>query len=243
MTGAHATARSVEKNTSMGAVSVSRPDCRVQQWYVRELISVLVSENLLDEAWAAAMADPGQVPESQWFQLIEVREQDHPADVIRPYQDLIEIGLERASDKYRYPKAVKTIRRLRDSYHRTGGGQVGKSRILTPIESAMRFRSPGSLVTTGAWWRTAVTMTIASTTSAVPEAAQATPAARPVAWSSGRMSQAVSTREIWCWGPSRQAWARTTTGTSGRMRALVNSSCRARKSGLCRSAARSAPVS
>ena len=63
-------------------------------------------------------------------------------------------------------------------------------------------------------------------------------AARPVAWSSGRMSQALSTREIWCWGPPRQAWARTTTtGTSGRMRALVNSSCRARKSGLCRSAA------
>ncbi len=66
------------------------------------------------------MANPGQVPESQWFQLIEVREQDHPADVIRPYQDLIEIGLERASDKYRYPKAIKTIRRLRDSYHRAG---------------------------------------------------------------------------------------------------------------------------
>ena len=122
-------------------------------------------------------------------------------------------------------------------------GQVGKSRILTPIESAMRVRSPGSLVTTGAWWRTAVTMTIASTTSAVPEAAQATPAARPVRWSSGRMSQALSTREIWCWGPPRQAWARTTTGTSGRIRALVSSSCRARKSGLCRSAASSAPVS
>ena len=30
MTGAHATARSVKKNTSMGAVSVSRPDCRVR---------------------------------------------------------------------------------------------------------------------------------------------------------------------------------------------------------------------
>ncbi len=42
------------------------------------------------------MASPGQVPESQWFQLIEVREKDHPADVIRPYQDLIEIGLESA---------------------------------------------------------------------------------------------------------------------------------------------------
>jgi len=48
------------------------------------------------------------------------REQDHPADVIRPYQDLIEITLEKASDKYRYPKAIKTIRRLRDSCHRAG---------------------------------------------------------------------------------------------------------------------------
>jgi hypothetical protein len=81
---------------------------------------VLRAENLLDEAWAAAMADPGQVPESQWFQLIEVREMSHPADVIRPYQDLIEITLERASDKYRYAKAIKTIRRLGDSYHRVG---------------------------------------------------------------------------------------------------------------------------
>ena len=102
------------------ALDLLRDRAQAEPWYVRELISVLVSENLLDEAWAAAMANPGQVPESQWFQLIEVREQDHPADVIRPYQDLIEITLERTSDKYRYPKAVKTIRRLRDSYHRAG---------------------------------------------------------------------------------------------------------------------------
>ena len=102
------------------ALNLLRDRAHAEQWYVRELISVLVSENLLDEAWAAAMANPGQVPESQWFQLIEVREKNHPADVIRPYQDLIEIGLERASDKYRYPKAVKTIRRLRDSYQRAG---------------------------------------------------------------------------------------------------------------------------
>ena len=40
--------------------------------------------------------------------------------MIRPYQDLIEITLDRASDEYRYPKAVKTIRRLRDSYDRAG---------------------------------------------------------------------------------------------------------------------------
>jgi hypothetical protein len=103
---------------SVWALSLLRDRSHAEQWYVREPISVLVSENLLDEAWAAAMANPGQVPESQWFRLIEVREKNHPADVIRPYQDLIEIGLERASDKYRYPKAIKTIRALRDSYQR-----------------------------------------------------------------------------------------------------------------------------
>jgi tetratricopeptide (TPR) repeat protein len=102
------------------ALDLLRDRAQTEQWYVRELISVLVTENLLDEAWATAMANPGQVPESLWFQLIEVREMTHPADVIRPYRDLIEIGLERASDKYRYPKAIKTIRRLRDSYHRAG---------------------------------------------------------------------------------------------------------------------------
>jgi tetratricopeptide (TPR) repeat protein len=98
------------------ALDLLRDRAQTEQWYVRELISVLVTENLLDEA----MANPGQVPESLWFQLIEVREMTHQADVIRPYRDLIEIGLERASDKYRYPKAIKTIRRLRDSYHRAG---------------------------------------------------------------------------------------------------------------------------
>ena len=102
------------------ALNLLRDRAQADQRYVRELISVLVREDLLDEAWATAMANPGQVPGSQWFQLIEVREKNHPADVIRPYQDLIEIGLERASDKYRYPKAVKSIKRLRDYYHRTG---------------------------------------------------------------------------------------------------------------------------
>ena len=62
------------------ALNLLRDRAHAEQWYVRELVSVLVSENLLDEAWAAAMANPGQVPESQWFQLTEVREKDHPAE-------------------------------------------------------------------------------------------------------------------------------------------------------------------
>jgi hypothetical protein len=102
------------------ALNLLRNRARADRRYVTELISVLVSEDLLDEGWAAAMSNPNEIPESQWFQLIELREKAHPADVIRPYQDLIELSLERAGDKHRYPRAIKTIRRLHDAYHRTG---------------------------------------------------------------------------------------------------------------------------
>jgi hypothetical protein len=100
------------------ALNLLRDRARTDQRYVTELISVLLHEDLLDEAWATAMANPNQLPESQWFKLIDLWEKDHPADVIRPYGDLIEIGLERASDKYRYPKAIKAIKRLQDIYRR-----------------------------------------------------------------------------------------------------------------------------
>lgn len=40
--------------------------------------------------------------------------------MIRPLQDLIELGLERTSDKYRYPKAIKSLKRLRENYVRAG---------------------------------------------------------------------------------------------------------------------------
>jgi hypothetical protein len=122
------------------ALNLLRDRAQADQRYVRELISVLVREDLLDEAWAAAIANPGQVPESQWFQLIEAREKDHPADVIRPYQDLIEIGLERASDKYRYPKAVKTIRRLRDSYQRADD-EAGFTAYLADLRQRHRRKT------------------------------------------------------------------------------------------------------
>ena len=122
------------------ALNLLRDRAHAEPWYVREVVSVLVSEDLLDEAWAAAMANPGQVPESQWFQLIEVREKDHPADVIRPYQDLIEIGLERANDKYRYLKAIKTIRRLWDSYRRAGD-EAGFTAYLADLRQRHRRKT------------------------------------------------------------------------------------------------------
>jgi hypothetical protein len=58
------------------------------------------------------------VHESQWYSLVELREISHPADVIVPYQDLIEIRISNTGDKYRYPRAIKTIKRLGEAYRR-----------------------------------------------------------------------------------------------------------------------------
>ena len=91
-----------------------------RQVHLGELISVLLREDLADEAWSTAAGEPEQVSESQWLQLIGLRESEHPADVLGPLARLIELGVEQASDKYRYPKAIKALKRLREDYERAG---------------------------------------------------------------------------------------------------------------------------
>lgn len=102
------------------ALSVIRGRAQVDHRYVTELLNVLIDENLLDEAWHLAVAHPNDLHESQWFRLIELWEIGHPADVIAPYQDLIELRVAMTGDKYRYNKAVKTITRLGEAYRRSG---------------------------------------------------------------------------------------------------------------------------
>ena len=91
-----------------------------RQVHIGELISVLLREDLADEAWSTAAGEPEQVSESQWLQLISLRESEHPADVLGPLSRLIELGIDQAGDKYRYPKAIKALRRLREGYERAG---------------------------------------------------------------------------------------------------------------------------
>jgi uncharacterized Zn finger protein len=69
---------------------------------------------------AARRVNLNLVPQEQWLELIGLQEPDRPADVIGPLRDLIELGIERTSDKYRYPKTIKTLRQLRDDYQRAG---------------------------------------------------------------------------------------------------------------------------
>jgi uncharacterized Zn finger protein len=102
------------------ALDLMRARALADPYRVTYLITVLIGEDLPGEAWAAAMASGGVLHESQWLQLIELRETGHPADVIAPYQDLIERKLSDAGDKYRYPRAVKLIKRLQDACHRAG---------------------------------------------------------------------------------------------------------------------------
>jgi hypothetical protein len=116
------------------ALEYLRGRAQVKEFYVRELISVLIRGELPDEAWTTAVAAPGQVPEQQWLELIGLREPGHPADVIGPLRDLIELGIERTSDKYRYPKALK---RLRDDYQRAGG-EAGFTTYLDELRKRQR---------------------------------------------------------------------------------------------------------
>jgi hypothetical protein len=102
-----------------------------------ELISALLSERLADEAWETAANEPGQVSEHLWLQLIDLREKDHPTDVLEPLARLIEIGVEKTSDKYRYQKTIKTLERLRDDYERVGDA-VGFHEYLVGLRERQR---------------------------------------------------------------------------------------------------------
>jgi len=119
-TNLRATARQAGQWDSLAgwALDHMRDRVRTDSRHAGDLITVLVDEDLDDEAWATAIAHSRQVHVSQWYSLVELREISHPADVIVPYQDLIEIRISNTGDKYRYPRAIKTIKRLGEAYRR-----------------------------------------------------------------------------------------------------------------------------
>lgn len=84
------------------------------------LIGVLLGEGELDEAWQVAVDHADNLLESRWHQLVELRQPTHPLDVLEPWQRLIRRRLDAGTDKYRYGKAIKMLRQLRDAYRATG---------------------------------------------------------------------------------------------------------------------------
>jgi uncharacterized Zn finger protein len=91
-----------------------------QPAFADHLIGVLLDEGELDDAWQTAVDHADGLPESRWNQLIDLRQPTHPGDVIEPWQQLIQRRLDTSTDKYRYSKAIKILRQLRDAYRATG---------------------------------------------------------------------------------------------------------------------------
>jgi hypothetical protein len=110
-----------------------RVRANIARVHIGELISVLLREDLADEAWSTAAGEPEQVSESQWLQLISLRESEHPADVLGPLSRLIELGIDQPGD-------TATRRRSRPS------GDSGKAMSLraTPPVSACTWTDCGS---------------------------------------------------------------------------------------------------
>ncbi|MPY80936.1 MAG: hypothetical protein GEV04_21365 [Actinophytocola sp.] len=88
--------------------------------YAHHLISILLDEDEPNAAWQTAVEYADAIGEHRWHELIELRQTTHPADVIEPWQTLIEQRLGTTRDKYRYGRAIKMLRRLRDAYRAVG---------------------------------------------------------------------------------------------------------------------------
>jgi tetratricopeptide (TPR) repeat protein len=102
------------------AVSRLRDATAGQPAYADHLIGVYLDEGEPDEAWQAAVDHVEDLFDSRWHQLIELRQPIHPGEVIEPWQRLVQRRLDASTDKYRYGKAIKMLRRLRDAYHAAG---------------------------------------------------------------------------------------------------------------------------
>ncbi len=101
------------------AIERLRDATTAQPALVDHLIGVLLDEGELDEAWQAAASHADALFESRWQQIIELRQPARPRDVIEPWQRLIQQRLDVSTDKYRYGKAIKMLRKLRDAYRAT----------------------------------------------------------------------------------------------------------------------------
>lgn len=108
--------------------------------FADHLIGVLISDDALDDAWRAAADHPEIVPESRWQQLVDLRQPAHPADVITPWQRLIEQRLGMTNDKYRYGRAITMLRRLRDA-HRATDDEAGFDTHLDDLRDRHRRKT------------------------------------------------------------------------------------------------------
>jgi hypothetical protein len=91
-----------------------------QPVYATELIAILLAIDHDEQAWLAGLEHRQWIDERQWLSLLERRGDSHPADVIGPYQDMVERYIRDSTDKRRYRRAVALLPALRAAYTATG---------------------------------------------------------------------------------------------------------------------------
>ncbi|WP_327007056.1 hypothetical protein OHA72_07130 [Dactylosporangium sp. NBC_01737] len=94
------------------AVERLRRRATEQPAYMTELVDILVATGAHDEAWTVGKADPNRLGRQRWLTLLAQRSSVDPADVIEPYQDLVEVQVRDSGDKHRYRRALPLISAL-----------------------------------------------------------------------------------------------------------------------------------
>ena len=102
------------------ALTVLRDRVAQQPAYATELIAMLLALGHDEQAWLAGLEHRQWIGERQWLSLLERRGVSHPADVIGPYQDMVERYIRDSTDKRRYRRAVGLLPALRAAYTATG---------------------------------------------------------------------------------------------------------------------------
>jgi hypothetical protein len=91
-----------------------------QPAYAAELTAILLAVGHDEQAWLAGQEHRQWIGERQWLSLLQRRGVSHPADVIGPYQDMVERYIRDSTDKRRYRRAVALLPALRAAYTATG---------------------------------------------------------------------------------------------------------------------------
>ncbi len=115
------TARAVGAGDPMPwALTVLHGRVAQQPAYTPELIAILLALGDDEQAWLAGLEHRQWIGERQWLSLLERRGVSHPADVIEPYQDMVERYIRDSTDKRRYRRAVALLPALRAAFAATG---------------------------------------------------------------------------------------------------------------------------
>ncbi|WP_238016688.1 hypothetical protein KZZ52_00870 [Dactylosporangium sp. AC04546] len=102
------------------AVERLRQRAAEQPIYASELVDVLMAVGEDGEAWTIGRANADRLGRQRWVGLIERRSTTEPADVIEPYQDLVEEQVGESGDKHRYRRALPLLSALQAACRAAG---------------------------------------------------------------------------------------------------------------------------